>query len=1011
MSLNPKNQIEILMLEDNPRDAELEVRELRREGIQFNVKRVWTEAEFEAALKNPALDLILADYQLPSYDGLSALELAHKTCPKVPFIFVSGTLGEETAVDAMHRGATDYVLKQRLTRLGPSVRQAVRQAEEHKLLSLMSQRLAENEKRYRQLFDGIRSGVAVYEVRADGEEFVFKDFNAAAERIEHLKKEQLLGKSITEVFPNVRQMGLLEVFNRVWKTGVPEHHPASIYRNDRGISWRENYVYKLPSGELVAVYDEVSDRKQTEEKLRLGEERLRLALDAGQMGAWEMDLVSGTTWRTLQHDQIFGYETPPPTWSYELLLEHVAPEDVEMVKHSFAQALITDRLSLECRVARQGQEPHWIAIQGHVSRNAKGERVRLMGTVSDISDRKLMEKALRESEQRFRLLADNASDLIWTRDASGRLTYISPSVHRLLGYTQAEVLSRGTSHILTAASATLAQKKLQEALPKLRAGKHVIETFELTYLRKDGWPVCCEVNCSGMFDASGQFLGIVGVSRDISERRRAEEALRESEEKFRLATATARDAIIMLTNEGKVSFWNRAAEEMFGYSSNEALGQDAHALLAPERYQESSQKGFAAFRTTGRGGAVGKTLELSAIRKDGVEIPVEMSLSATQLKGQWHALAILRDISERKRVEEERMRLVTAVEQAVESVFITDAQDVIRYVNPAFEKTTGYTREEIIGQNPRILESGKQDASFYLQVWDTLKRGEVWRGRLTSRRKDGSFYQEDTTISPVRDQTGKIVNHIALKLDVTHELELEAQLRQSQKLEAIGTLAGGIAHEINNPVNGIMNYAQLITDELPADHPARKYAGKIMKETDRVALIVRNLLSFARQDKQGRSLSNLNDIINATLSLIQTVIRHDQINLIVEVPPGLPQMVCRSQQIEQVLMNLLTNARDALNEKYPAYHEDKIIRVSAHLFEKNGKSWVRTTVEDHGNGIPAEIRDRIFDPFYTTKPTGKGTGLGLSISHSLIEEHGGRLLLETEVGRYARFHMDLPVKG
>ncbi|MBI5818192.1 MAG: PAS domain S-box protein [Verrucomicrobia bacterium] len=1009
--MNVKNQIEILMLEDNPRDAELETRELRREGIQFNIKRVWTEAEFEAALQNPALDLILADYQLPSYDGLSALELAHKKCPKVPFIFVSGTLGEETAVDAMHHGATDYVLKQRLTRLGPSVRQAVRRAEEHKLLAQMSQRLAENEKRYRQLFGGIKSGVAVYEVRADGEEFVFKDFNTAAEQIEGVKKEQILGKNITEVFPNVRQMGLLEVFNRVWKTGVPEHHPAAIYRNDRGISWRENYVYKLSSGELVTVYDEVTDRKQAEEKLRLSEERLRLALDAGQMGAWEMDLVSGTTWRTLQHDQIFGYETPAPIWSYELLLEHVVPEDVELVKHSFAQALVTDRLSLECRVARTGQEPHWIAIQGHVSRNAKGERVRLMGTVSDISDRKLMEKALRESEQRFRLLADNASDLIWTRDASGQLNYVSPSVHRLLGYTQTEVLSRGTGHVLTAASSALAQKKLNEALPKLQAGKHVHETFELTYIRKDGWTVCCEVSCSGIFDASGKFSGIVGVSRDISERRRAEEALRESEERFRLATATARDAIIMLDNEGKVSFWNRAAEEMFGYSSSEALGQEAHALLAPERYQENSRKGFGAFRSTGKGGAVGKTLELSAMRKDGKEIPVEMSLSATQLKGRWHALAILRDITERKRVEEERMRLVTAVEQAAESVFITDTQGIILYVNPAFEKTTGYTREEAIGQNPRILESSKQDAMSNQQMCDTLSRGEVWHGRLTSKRKDGTFFEENATISPVRDGTGRIVNYIALKLDVTHELELESQLRQSQKLEAIGTLAGGIAHEINNPVNGIMNYAQLIADQLPADHPVRGYTGKIMKETDRVSLIVRNLLAFARQDKQGRSLSNLNDIISATLSLIQTVIRHDQINLVVEVSEGLPQMECRSQQIEQVLMNLLTNARDALNEKYPAYHEDKIIRVSARLFEKDGKPWIRTTIEDHGNGIPAEIRDRIFDPFYTTKPTGRGTGLGLSISHGLVEEHGGKLFLETEAGRYTRFYMDLPVKG
>ncbi|MFZ2643809.1 MAG: PAS domain S-box protein [Verrucomicrobiia bacterium] len=754
--MNAPREIQILHLEDRATEAELVVRELKREGIAFDMKRVWTEADFTAGLKSPALDLILADYALPTYDGLSALKLAHKERPEVPFVLVSGTLGEEIAIEALRDGATDYVLKQRLNRLGPAVRRALKEAQEQKQLVRMDQ------------------------------------------------------------------------------------------------------------------------------QLRLGEERLRLALEAGQTGAWEFDMVSGASWRTPRCDQIFGYSSPPSEWNYEIFLKHVVPEDIERVKRSFAQALSADRLSLECRIARTGQEPHWIAIQGRVSRNIEGECIRLMGTVSDISERKLMEKALRESEQHFRLLADNASDVIWALDTSGRLNYVSPSVQRLLGYSAEEILSLEWEQLLVAASAALARKKMDEIIPKMQAGERAPEILELNFIHKDGWTVWCDVSYSGMFDSSGEFVGIVGVSHDITERKQAIES---------------------------------------------------------------------------------------------------------------------------------QMRLVTALEQAEETIVITDVQGTIFYVNPTFGRITGYTRQEAIGQNPRILKSGKQDAAFYRQMWDTLSRGEVWHGHFINKKKDGTFFEENATISPVRDGTGRIVNYIALKLDVTHELELESQLRQSQKLEAIGTLAGGIAHEINNPVNGIMNYAQLITDQLPADHPVRGYAAKIMKETDRVSLIVRNLLAFARQGKQDRSPANLNDIIDATLTLIQAVIRHDQINLVVEVPEGLPQMECRSQQIEQVLMNLLTNARDALNEKYPAYHEDKIIRISARLFEKSGKPWIRTTVEDHGNGIPAEIRDRIFDPFYTTKPTGKGTGLGLSISHGLVEEHGGKLFLETEAGRHTRFHMDLPVKG
>ncbi|HAM39816.1 MAG TPA: hypothetical protein DCP69_00375, partial [Candidatus Omnitrophica bacterium] len=235
------------------------------------------------------------------------------------------------------------------------------------------------------------------------------------------------------------------------------------------------------------------------------------------------------------------------------------------------------------------------------------------------------------------------------------------------------------------------------------------------------------------------------------------------------------------------------------------------------------------------------------------------------------------------------------------------------------------------------------------------------------------------------------------------------QLRQSQKMEALGTLAGGVAHEINNPINGIMNYAQLISDRLPPDSPLRKFTGEIIKETDRVAEIVRNLLTFARQEKPLRQTTSLNEIIKDALGLMRTVMRHDQITLAMDIPDGLPPVECHSQQIQQVVMNLLTNARDALNEKYPQYHEDKIIHLAARQFEKDGKPWIRVTVEDHGAGIPREIRARLFDPFFTTKLGRGGTGLGLAISHGIVKDHNGELHFDTETGRYTRFHVDLPV--
>ena len=240
---------------------------------------------------------------------------------------------------------------------------------------------------------------------------------------------------------------------------------------------------------------------------------------------------------------------------------------------------------------------------------------------------------------------------------------------------------------------------------------------------------------------------------------------------------------------------------------------------------------------------------------------------------------------------------------------------------------------------------------------------------------------------------------------------LESQLLQSQKLESIGTLASGVAHEINNPINGIMNYAQLILDDLGPEHTVSTYATEIGVETERVATIVKNLLSFARHDDaQMHSPARVCDIVAATQSLISAVMRRDQIQLEISVPEDLPQVSCRSQQIQQVVMNLLTNARDALNAKYARPGENKRILVTAGLIEKDDRQWMRVTVEDRGDGIPDEVRARIFDPFYTTKPRDKGTGLGLSISHGILKDHGGDLTVETEVGEWTRFHVDLPIE-
>ena len=282
-----------------------------------------------------------------------------------------------------------------------------------------------------------------------------------------------------------------------------------------------------------------------------------------------------------------------------------------------------------------------------------------------------------------------------------------------------------------------------------------------------------------------------------------------------------------------------------------------------------------------------------------------------------------------------------------------------------------------------------------------------------------------TRIAPVEMAGGGSANgarYLSIATDVTARKDLESQLRQQQRLESVGTLASGVAHEINNPVQGILNYAELITERAGDASTVRDFAREITHESNRVAAIVRNLLAFSRQESEQRlEPCEVRALVEDTLSLVRAVLRKDQIGVELDIPDGLPPLRCRVQQIQQIIMNLVTNARDALNERYAQFDEAKRITIRARSHPGTepgvgvagaeagaGAGWVRISVEDRAGGIPEDIRARIFDPFFTTKSRDQGTGLGLAVSHGIAAEHGGALSVDSEIGAGSRFHLDLP---
>ncbi len=382
----------------------------------------------------------------------------------------------------------------------------------------------------------------------------------------------------------------------------------------------------------------------------------------------------------------------------------------------------------------------------------------------------------------------------------------------------------------------------------------------------------------------------------------------------------------------------------------------------------------------------------------------------------------VRDITERVRIEHELRKTSERLELAMDAGehgfwdWNLDTGDV--YFSPRYYTMLGYEPGEL----PMRLETWadlmhpKDRETIVPQVQQYVERAEPYSVEFRLKCKDGSWkwisgrgktYEKDENGVPHR-AVGVHVDISERKRAEEEKRALQAELLQAQKLESIGTMASGVAHEINNPLTGMINYADLIVERVKDDE-LRKFAQGIMKEGNRVAEIIKDLLYFARQEKQSHSPARMEDIIDSSLTLVGATMRKYQIAIEKDIQSDLPQVRCRSQQIEQVVINLLTNARDALNQRYEGYHEDKLIKLTVRTLEKDGVEWIRTTVEDHGIGIPKDVIDRIFDPFFTTKPRDVGTGLGLSVSYGIVKEHHGELTVESEPGKYTRFHLDLRV--
>lgn len=373
---------------------------------------------------------------------------------------------------------------------------------------------------------------------------------------------------------------------------------------------------------------------------------------------------------------------------------------------------------------------------------------------------------------------------------------------------------------------------------------------------------------------------------------------------------------------------------------------------------------------------------------------------------------------ERKRVKEELHKLSRAVEQSANTIIITNIEGYIEYANPKFTETSGYSLADALEQHTRILKSGLTSPEVYQQLWETINAGKEWRGEFQNRKKSGEIYWESASISPIRNTDGVITHFLAVKEDITARKQaeeahakLEEQLRQSQKMESIGRLASGVAHDFNNLLTVILGYSDLLQIKVGIKHPWVEDLEQIRRAGERAATLTRQLLAFSRQQALAPVILDLNRLVINLQKMLERLIGED-ITLSTTTHPALWPITADPGQIEQVVMNLVVNARDAMPtggkitiETNNVYLDDNYAQV--HIEAPIGPC-VMLAVTDTGYGMDSAIQARIFEPFFTTKEQGKGTGLGLSTVYGIIKQSGGDITVYSEPGQGTTFKIYLP---
>ncbi len=654
--------------------------------------------------------------------------------------------------------------------------------------------------------------------------------------------------------------------------------------------------------------------------------------------------------------------------------------------------------------------------------NPEGATIGVISMVRDISERIFAENALKESETRFRTVFQTHPDsVIIARLSDGNIVDINDNSLSLLGYTREEMIGASTLDL----GLWVEPEQRQRYLDLLRR-QGFVENYEIAVRTKTG-----RIRI-GLISARTLELNdekcLLAVVRDITEMKEAESRLVRSESRFRSLISVMGDGLIILGYNGEIVQCNQTAERSLGVVADDLVGK-SHDELMPDAVHEDGVPFTAEEHPVNLTLQTGEPVanQIMGIRHaDGQMIWLQVNTHALGLDKAGKPVAVVMtfaDVTRLKRTETElrqsekhlqtlSMQFQGVLEAIPDRIMVLDRDMNVVWLN-WFEDDMAPDGQSMI-RKMRCHELPGVACSPLAGLTEPLCDSCPVRKSFASCRTEKAQVEtcDGRTFSlrvfPVFDAVGEVINVIQITQDITESLQHQARAMRAGQLASLGELAAGVAHEINNPINGVINYAQLILNKAAADSREQELSQRIIRESERVATIVRELLYFAREESLEVNKTTVLDALSEALALTQNQLNKEGVHLKLQLPQELPGILSRSHQIQQLFLNLISNARHALTEKYPEMSEDKILSIRGEEILKEERPFVRVIFRDHGVGITPELLPRVMNPFTTTKSSKDGTGLGLSISHEIVQKHGGTLSIDSVHGEFTEVVVELP---